>query len=872
MPRWLSALTLASMSWWTLTSGQSDPIRPYPLADSYLQTTHFLNHSSYISAYDDQQWLLDNIPFIDIPDKTVQDVYYYRSTVIKRHLKWTHEGQGWVFTEFIHPVAWASKLQTIPDSAAYQILESRWLRDQNIGKNLIESYTRGGVEALSSITYTHFIHEAILEHAQATGDTDFLESQLQGIIAMYNLWNVTRNNETGVYHRTPLSDAQEYSLPGYLTGGPNGGPMQVWDDFGLNSMMGGGNDFNLIWLGPETYRPSMNSYMVAGAYAISTIANLTGQTALASTWLDYADDLYEKVVNLLWSEELQFFIDVVELSNLKCQGRELIGYYPYRFGIGTNSTFIAGLEAGINSEHFLTEYGPTTLEQTNPYFTALKNTTYCCQWQGQSWPFSTSVWLDVLAGLARQNVSTVATPEVFYEALYTYAMTQYKDGVPYVAESHYPTINMWSGDTTNHSENYFHSTYANNIFTDLFGVIPTLDNELQLSPLIPSNWTHFAVENLPYHGSLISLVWDTNGSYYGNNTSGLSIYSNGSLIHNQPSLAPVNVTLPYNSQQAASALAAAPEYQNILANTNSPYGLPNVTADWIFSSNGDESSYLPWKMNDGLLWYDTTPDNRWTNNQSTSPYNTINITLPRPRNLTSISLGIFVDVSRGGVIACPSDILVTTGNATVIAERRNWNGSCIPNALNTIAFSAPVDYISPSNYTNTTTPAEGYQVETDFLQVTLNAQQYYAVAVAEIQLWVPPNLGPRYEAEDGLIGTFIGGFEGRATGLNGSIIDGGVLLGEGGWVEVAQVQPPDSITYSSSQYAGQGGVANLTVYGGMSGTVEVGLNWLKNHTVSFSGSGLDQSQTLAVEMLPGNNVVDIFQTSGTPWIDAFVVG
>lgn len=174
-------------------------------------------------------------------------------------------------------MSWASKLQTIPDSAAYHILEGRWLRDQNIAKNLIESYTRGGVEYLSGITYTHFIHRAILEHAQATGDTDFLTSQLQGMIYTYNLWNITRDNTTGLYHRTPLSDAQEYSLPGYLTGGPGGGPVQVWDDFGLSMGDGGGNDYTLIWLGPETYRPNFNAYMVAGAYAISEVANLTGQ-------------------------------------------------------------------------------------------------------------------------------------------------------------------------------------------------------------------------------------------------------------------------------------------------------------------------------------------------------------------------------------------------------------------------------------------------------------------------------------------------------------------------------------------------------------------------------------------------------------------
>lgn len=79
-----------------------DPVRPYPVPDSYLQTTSFLDHESYVSHLDDPQWFLDNIPFVDFPELSIQDVYYYRTSVIKRHLKYAHEGQGWVFTEFIH--------------------------------------------------------------------------------------------------------------------------------------------------------------------------------------------------------------------------------------------------------------------------------------------------------------------------------------------------------------------------------------------------------------------------------------------------------------------------------------------------------------------------------------------------------------------------------------------------------------------------------------------------------------------------------------------------------------------------------------------------------------------------------------------------
>lgn len=277
----------------------------------------------------------------------------------------------------------------------------------------------------------------------ATGNREFLTSQLDGMINMYNLWNTTRDNTTGLYHRTPLQDAQEYSLVGYLVGGPGGQPMQEWNDFGLDASMGGGNDYFTIWFGPETYRPDFNAYMVAGAWANAEVAAMAGQDSLAQTWRDYGDQLLQRMENQLYSEELNFWIDVVQGTNYRAEGRQLIGYFPYRMDVGTNETYIRGLEAGLNEEHFISEFGPTTLSQSNPYFTALKNSTNCCVWNGQSWPFSTSVYLNTLASIARDALSDIITPELFQQELVKYARINYKDGVPYTGESHYPTFDMW---------------------------------------------------------------------------------------------------------------------------------------------------------------------------------------------------------------------------------------------------------------------------------------------------------------------------------------------------------------------------------------------------------------------------------------------
>lgn len=73
-----------------------DPIRPYPIPDATLaaSTTSILNHTNYLKGIHDPQWYLDNIPFIDLPDSLLQDLYYYRQSVVKRHLKFERQGTG----------------------------------------------------------------------------------------------------------------------------------------------------------------------------------------------------------------------------------------------------------------------------------------------------------------------------------------------------------------------------------------------------------------------------------------------------------------------------------------------------------------------------------------------------------------------------------------------------------------------------------------------------------------------------------------------------------------------------------------------------------------------------------------------------------
>ena len=65
---------------------------------------------------------------------------------------------------------------------------------------------------------------------------------------------------------------------------------------------------------------------------------------------------------------------------------------------------------------------------------------------------------------------------------------------------------------------YNHSGFADPLITGLIGLVPRGDERVvvRLRPLLPAGqWSYFAVDALPYHGHLLTLLWDTNGQRYG---------------------------------------------------------------------------------------------------------------------------------------------------------------------------------------------------------------------------------------------------------------------------------------------------------------------------------------------------------------------
>jgi hypothetical protein len=331
---------------------------PHP-GGSDTQGTSFLDHDAPISGFLGQTFLKENIPYIDIPDPLIQSVYYYRWSAIQRHFRYTIAGTGYMNTEFMQPVGYAQAFGSIDAAAGHQIDEARWLKSTFYGDDYIQLYTRGPANALQ---YTQWILDAANRRSMVTGDTAFLSTQLGDLVRLWHQWDGVFDSAAGLYYYEPVWDAQEYSLPGYVA-----------DADGTNP--------SLRLNGPNTFRPSHNAYMVANARAIARAASLAGDSSLEAEFSTRADGIEASMYEHMWAPEQQFFMDIIQPNNpdlTPLTGREQVGLFPYRFGIGLNGSYAQpALDSMFDPQGFLATYGPTTLEIRNQYYTPVRPDDYC---------------------------------------------------------------------------------------------------------------------------------------------------------------------------------------------------------------------------------------------------------------------------------------------------------------------------------------------------------------------------------------------------------------------------------------------------------------------------------------------------------------
>lgn len=624
------SLWFALLSWALVVPGRASPV---------------LDHRKLFEAQTfwdnrDFDWFENNIPFLDTPDAEINTTYYYRWELVSKHLTYGSPSTGYMWTEFINRPFWSGAYGGISCPSGHQFYEARWLHNPRYVRDFARYWFRTpGAQPrrysawmADSVWATHLVHP----------NKEFLADLRPDLEKNFAEW--TRKSwvpEAGLFWQVGHDDGMEFNIASRQT--------------------------KNILAGAPSYRPSFNSYMWADARALTRIADLTGDLKKAQNHALKAFSVKSVLQKKLWDPKREFFFPMfrddeedkdgnkVKKNTLIYQsgkfagskhGREEAGYVPWSFNL-PDPGYEAAWKFLMDPDYFYSEFGPTTVERHDPLFLLQKS---CCWWSGQSWPFATTQTLKGLANLLHHYKQEHISRADYYKLLHNYARSHRKNGKPYIAEALHPDTGSWDHhDMYYRSEHYFHSGFVDLVITGLAGLIVAEGDTLIIDPLAPKDWDYFAMDQIPYRGHRVAIVWDKTGQRYGRGV-GLQVLVDGKKVASSPTLQRLSAKLP------AKEVPLDPRNTvNYAVNNDGAY-FPRFTA----SHTGPKSS-LAFIHDGNTAWYHLHPPLRWTSAESATDSDWVTVDLGTPRLLTHVKLYL-LDDGEGQPIAAPAEVLLEYSN------------------------------------------------------------------------------------------------------------------------------------------------------------------------------------------------------------------
>lgn len=482
--------------------------------------THF---GQAVSNEDAAKWMEENVPRFECPDKDLEEIYHFRWWTFRKHLKETPD--GFIITEFLPKVSWSGKHNAINCPAGHHYREGRWIRDPKyLNDYSVFWFRKGG----NPRAYSFWAADSIHQRAIVLGDYAQAVDLLPDLVKNYQEWESKRLCPDGLFWQIDDRDGMEVSVGG------------------------------------SGKRATINSYMYGDARAIAAIARVAGRPDIEKEYTARAENLRKLVNGVLWDKEALFYKTLPYSKNdgnakeaALVDVRELHGFTPWYFHLPEPGT---GREIAwkqlMDPKGFKAPFGPTTAEQRHPRF-KVSYEGHECQWNGPSWPFATSVTLTSLANVLNDYPQREISREDYFETLKTYVKShrlKRDDGtiVPWIDENLNPftgdwisrtRLKSWKDGTWNpgkggveRGKDYNHSTFCDLIITGLVGLRPRADDMVEVNPLVPDDtWDFFCLDRIPYHGRMLTLLYDRSGNKYGKGA-GLRIFADGREIGSSPSL------------------------------------------------------------------------------------------------------------------------------------------------------------------------------------------------------------------------------------------------------------------------------------------------------------------------------------------------
>lgn len=654
-----------------------------------LSKDHILNNYNFWDNRD-FKWYQENIPFIETPDQEIDKTYYYRWELITKHLVYGSPEWGYAITEFIDRPWWSGAYGAISCAAGHQLYELRWFKDSKY----FEDFSRYWFHTPNAQprNYSTWLADAIWQGYKVYNNNELVISLLPSMIENYKGWEAEHYVPSeGMFAWDGMHDGMETNINSRQT--PN------W------------------FSGAPGYRPTLNSYMWADAQAIKQIALMKGDKKLAEYYQKKSDTLKINLQSKCWDPKRNFFFHRyqndekggIKANTLTYQsgkyegsehGREEIGFVPWYFNM-LDPGYEKAWSFLMDTAYFYSERGPYTVEKNDPMF---KISPRCCEWSGNSWPFATTQTLKAMANLLKNYQQEYVDRDDYFKLLKNYSLTHRKDGKPYIAEACHPVTGSWSGhDVPYHSEHYFHSGYIDLIIADLIGLEPQNSDSITINPLVPGEWDYFCLEDVSYHGNMLTIVWDRDGQKY-KQGNGFRVLMNGKTIAESNEIKKLTLYVPQMKVEKP-----ADKY-NLAVNNGVGY-FPRAIASY------PGIKYPFTYLNDGQYWYHTFPPNRWsslgdTNNESA---------------WCGIDFGNEKEISEVKIYFIDDDSLIRT---PVSYHLEYWDGKQWQKAKKaSYAYKEPQGRMANS--------IKLQQLKTSSLRIVMIPENGYAVGVSEFEAWSP---------------------------------------------------------------------------------------------------------------------------------------
>lgn len=460
-------------------------------------------------------WMMEQIPYFECSDKVIEETYYFRWWVFRKHIKETKE--GYIITEFHPEVDWAGPYNSINCASGHHIAEGRWLKN---GQQYMEDYIRFWLKGSGNqYSYSSWLAVSVYEYCVAKDDFRLGIELLDELAEYYRHIEETNMSRYGLFWSYDDRDAMEMSVSG------------------------------------SGLRPTLNSYMYGNACAIALIAEKAGNTDMKTLFEKKAEQLKCRMQELLWDNDEQFYkvipqdckddrIETFDFHTIsqKRNVKELIGYIPWAFHADKDADYAWKY---LSDEHcFYTTYGLTTADKSHPEYRKPCRT-HECLWNGPIWPFATTQVLNSRIAYCQQKEKS--SDDLFLKLLSDYARSHYRineqgERINWLDENIDPETGEWLSRKIlkdwgwrkdkggyERGKDYNHSAFCDLIFRGIAG-IQLKDHKVSIKPVLADDsLEYFMVEDVPLKKHRWTIFYDKTGTHY-QNGQGFFIYMDNKLM------------------------------------------------------------------------------------------------------------------------------------------------------------------------------------------------------------------------------------------------------------------------------------------------------------------------------------------------------